>query len=105
MNGLGDSVVAVAIVTQIGTLLVAFVSARSARGAKNAATGAKNAATAAKVAGQSDHADQTETLELIAATVHDIQRDVGGLRADDRQTRVEIHDLRQKLNRHLGLGD
>lgn len=105
MTALDDPVVLAAVVAQIGTLGVAFVSARSARGAKHAATGAKNAATAAKVAGQSDHADQTETLDLIAATVHDIQRDVGGLRADDRQSRVEIHDLRQKLNKHLGLGD
>lgn len=111
-----DSVVWVAIITQIGTLLGVVLSARSSRGAKKAANGARHAATEAKVSGQSDHADHSEHLATISDSLLELRRDVNGLRVDDREMRRELHDhdqtlrnelhgLRTKLNRHLGMGD
>lgn len=102
---MSDPIVLVAIITQIGTLVGVFVTARSARGAKTAATGAKRAAITAKDVGQADHADHTEALAEVVDVVKEIRRDVGGLRSDDREMRRELHDLRQKINRHIGLGD
>lgn len=113
---MSDPIVLVAVITQIGTLIGMVVAARSARGAKSAATGAKHAATAAKVAGESDHADHSEHLSTISDSLLELRRDVNGLRSDDREMRRELHDhdqtlraelhgLRVKLNRHLGLGE
>lgn len=113
---MSDPVVVVALITQIGTLLGVVLSARSSRGAKTAAKSAATAATAAKVAGQSDHADHSESLNTISETLTELRRDVNGLRSDDREMRRELHDhdqtlraelhgLRTKLNRHLGMGD
>ncbi len=82
------------VVTQLGIIAAALVAAWSARGAKNAAQTAQRS-------GREDHAEQTEQLTRIERQVNEHRRDIGGLREENRQTRREVHDLRNTVTRHL----
>lgn len=93
--------IVVALLASVAVILSSWITARASLGARKAAQGARRAANAAQLAGETDHDDHSQRLDVIAETLAELVRDVGGLRSENRQNRAELHDLRVYVRSEL----